>query len=96
MSEKNNEPVTRQDVMDEVTKLRDTVDRWRVKVDVRQDKHEKALFGNGVPGLDEEVRNIKKMLDVLIRLAWIVATSIISVSVVGIISVIIYLVKVMP
>jgi hypothetical protein len=89
-------PVTRQDIMDEIGKLRDSVDRWRVPLQEKQHSHHLALFGNGKPGLDEEVRNIKAMLDTLIRLAWIVVSSVIAIGVGGAIAAAVYLIKVMP
>lgn len=39
-------------------KLTDTLDRWRVRQEVRIDKHEKTLYGNGEPGMDEQIRGI--------------------------------------
>lgn len=101
--EKNNEPITRQDIMDEVRKLTESNDRWRVQVEAKVNDnytllkaHHTALFGNGKPGLDEEIRNIKASQDVLIKLAWIVASTVISIGVAGVIGAMVYLIKVMP
>lgn len=58
-----------------------------------------AVFGdrkNDRPGVVEAVRNINKALDVLVRLAWIVTTILMTALVTGIISVGTYLIKVMP
>ena len=43
-------------------KLRDTLDRWRVTIQVRQDEHHKFLFGNGEPGMDETLREVRKFM----------------------------------
>lgn len=77
MTERDTQPlphVTRQDILDEVSKLRESVDRWKITVESRLEKQQHFLFGNGTPGIDEEVRSIKEKLDTLIRLAWIVVT----------------------
>lgn len=56
-------PVTRKELQNEMKTLRDTIDRWRAPMQARQDKHEKTLFGNGEPGLDEITRNLKATAD---------------------------------
>lgn len=89
-------PVTRQDVMDEVSKLRDSIDRWRVQVQTRQDKHDEVLFGNGKPGMDEQIRTISSYISVLVRFGWIVAGCAVSIAISGIVYVVIYLIKAMP
>ncbi len=38
--------------------LQDTIDRWRVTVQAKIDKHDKTLYGNGEPGMDESIRRI--------------------------------------
>lgn len=50
----NNRNVTK----DDFKSLTDTLDRWRVQLQAKVDKHEKVLFGNGEPGLDEQIRGI--------------------------------------
>lgn len=72
------------------------LEKWKKEVDENLKKHSKTLYGNGEPGMDEEIRNIKSMLGVLIKLAWIVTGAVVSVSVVGIAGVIVYLARVMP
>ena len=39
-------------------KLTETLDRWRVQLQTKVDKHDKALFGNGEAGMDEQIRGI--------------------------------------
>lgn len=34
--------------------------RWRVVVQAKQEKHDKTLYGNGEPGMDEILRNTNK------------------------------------
>lgn len=89
-------PVTRQDVIDEVTKLKDSIDRWRVQVQTRQDKHDEALFGNGKPGMDEQIRVISSYISVLVKLGWIVAACAVSVAISGLVYAVVYLVRAMP
>ncbi|HET8669715.1 MAG TPA: hypothetical protein VFM05_03535 [Candidatus Saccharimonadales bacterium] len=36
----------------------DSIDRWRVKMQTEHEKHDKTLYGNGEPGMDEQIRNI--------------------------------------
>lgn len=36
----------------------ESIDRWRVRMDTRIDKHDHTLFGNGEPGWDEVLRNV--------------------------------------
>ena len=50
----NNRNVTK----DDFKSLTDTLDRWRVQLQAKVDKHDKYLFGNGEPGMDEQIRNI--------------------------------------
>lgn len=94
--EQNTTPVTRQDIMEEIAKLRDSVDRWRMPIEAKLEHHQGALFGNGKPGLDEEVRNINAKLNTLMRLAWIVVTTAVTIGVAGVITAAAYLIKVMP
>lgn len=88
--------ISRQDIIDEVTKLRDSIDRWRVKIETKQDIHHATIFGNGKPGIDEEIRNIKASQDTLIRLAWIVVSTVVTIGVSGTIAAIIHLIRIMP
>lgn len=58
-----------------------------------------AVFGdkkNDRVGLTEAVRNINKALDILVKLAWIVTTILVTALITGIISAGAYLTKVMP
>lgn len=96
MAENEIKVIKREDVMDEVIKMRDTLDRWRVKTEARMETHHAALFGNGKPGLDEEVRNINRSLNTLMKLAWMVVGAIVPVAVTGIVAIIVYLIKIMP
>ena len=41
-------------------RLTDTLDRWRVSMQSKIEKHEKSLYGNGEPGMDENIRNLVK------------------------------------
>ena len=41
-----------------------------------QDKHQQFLFGNGSPGMDEDIRNIKRGIEALIKLAWVLISAI--------------------
>jgi len=56
-------PVTRKELQDEMKKLTDTIDRWRAPFQAKLEKHDKSLFGNGEPGLDEITRNLKTTTD---------------------------------
>lgn len=40
----------------------DSIDRWRVKVETLIDKHDHALFGNGQPGMDEQIRETYRII----------------------------------
>jgi hypothetical protein len=42
----------------EFKSLVDTLDRWRVSVQSKQDKHHGTLYGNGVQGMDDMVREL--------------------------------------
>jgi hypothetical protein len=42
--------------------LKDTLDRWRVAIQNKTDKHDKTLYGNGEPGMDENIREILKYI----------------------------------
>ena len=44
--------------IDDVLSRFDSIDRWRVTVQARIDKHDKTLYGNGEPGHDEMIRDI--------------------------------------
>jgi|WetSurMetagenome_2_1015567.scaffolds.fasta_scaffold52991_3 hypothetical protein len=39
-------------------RLTDTIDRWRVQTQAKIEKHDKTLYGNGEPGMDEQIRGI--------------------------------------
>ena len=47
----------------ELMRLRDTVDRWRVQMQSTIEKHHKTLYGNGEPGMDEILRNTNKSIN---------------------------------
>ena len=49
---------TKQITQDDFKRFTDTIDRWRVTMQVQIDKHNKTLYGNGEPGIDEQIRNI--------------------------------------
>lgn len=85
--------VTRQDIIDEVSKLRDTVDRWRVQAQAKLEKHEHVLYGNGNIGMDEQVRNINNQINLVAKLMWIVAGSIVTTSVGGVVYVVVYVIR---
>lgn len=36
----------------------DSWDKWRAIIQAQSEKHDKALYGNGEPGMDEQLRNI--------------------------------------
>lgn len=40
----------------------DSIDRWRVKIETLIDKHDHALFGNGQPGMDEQIRETYRII----------------------------------
>jgi hypothetical protein len=42
--------------------LADTIDRWRATVQAKLDQHHKTLYGNGEPGMDENIREILKYI----------------------------------
>ena len=101
------QPVTKEDF----NQLKDTLDRWRVKVQAQVDdqnkeikiqrtewqsqlgEHHKALFGNGKPGMDEEIRNLTTGMSVLIKLGWIVAGSAITMTLSGIVAAAVYIIR---
>jgi hypothetical protein len=97
------QPVTKQDF----DGLKDTLDRWRVKTQAMVDSHDKkltenkeqldqqhhALFGNGEPGMDEQIRNLTAGMSVLVRLAWIVAGSVITMTLSGIVWAAVYIIR---
>jgi hypothetical protein len=87
----NNRPATK----DDLDKLKDTLDRWRVKVQVQVDDHHKALFGNGSGsiGMDEQLRNLTSMMGVLVRLGWLVAGSTVALTISGIIWAAVYIIR---
>lgn len=55
--------ITREEFKDEINKLRDTIDKWRAPIQARQEKHDKTLYGNGVPGMDEQLRRIIEWIE---------------------------------
>ncbi len=38
----------------------ESIDRWRAQVEAKQQKHDKFLYGNGEPGMDEVLRNTNR------------------------------------
>lgn len=89
-------PATKQDILDEVSKLKETLDRWRVQAQTKIDKHDAALFGNGHPGMDEQIRQITIYMSALIKLGWIVIGTLVTSLVAGVVAATVYLIKVMP
>jgi hypothetical protein len=85
--------VTRQDIIDEVQKLRDTVDRWRVQTQAKVDRHEKTIYGNGNIGMDEQVRTIYATVGLGIKLMWIITGAVVSALVSGAAYAIIYIIR---
>lgn len=61
--------VTLDKLYHEFNSFKDTLDRWRVRVEARQDKHNKTLYGNGEAGLDERLRNTEKTIAKLEKIA---------------------------
>lgn len=62
--------ITNEELYKEIHLMKDTIDRWRVKVEAKQEKYDKTLYGNGEPGMDEvirrhdeEIKAQKKVLD---------------------------------
>ena len=61
--------VTKEELHFEMSKLRDTLDRWRAVTQSQMDelkaetkKHSKTIYGNGEPGLDEVARTNRTMI----------------------------------
>lgn len=46
----------------EALRRHESLERWRVQVQAKQDKHDKTLYGNGEPGMDEVLRNTGKSM----------------------------------
>lgn len=90
------DPVTRQDVLDEVSKLKDSIDRWRVQTETKVNKHDAALFGNGQPGMDEQIRSLIASMSILVRLGWLVTGSFVTLAVSGLMYAIVYLIRNTP
>ena len=59
MATRKPQPATTEDI----DRLRDTMDRWRVTIQVEVDKHKHDLYGNGEPGMDERIRQINGWID---------------------------------
>ena len=83
----------REKIDGDVERLKDSIDRWRVQVVAKQQKHDETLYGNGKPGLDEQIRSIEASLSFLIRLAWLVVGAVVSLSVGGIGFGIVYIIR---
>lgn len=66
---------------------------WKKEVDEQQAKFKKTLYGNGEPGMDEDIRNIKAMLSVLIKLAWIVTGVAISMGISGFVAASVFIIR---
>jgi hypothetical protein len=69
MTVKQQAGVTREEFKEGIDKLRDTIDKWRAPVQARLEKHESTLYGNGVPGMDEQIRNINGWIEAQKELA---------------------------
>lgn len=54
--------ITNEEIYNEFQRMKDTLDRWRVKVEAKQEKHDNFLYGNGDVGIDERVRNAERDL----------------------------------
>ena len=61
--------VTNEEILIELNRIKEsqdrhkeTVDRWRAKIEGRQDKLSHTLYGNGEAGLDERVREHDKFI----------------------------------
>jgi hypothetical protein len=80
----------------EIYRKMDSVDRWRVRADVLINKYNHTLFGNGEPGMDEMLRNVKGMLDVLVKLAWIVVGVVVASGISFLIAIARYFIRTMP
>src|SRR5258706_11392892 len=81
-------------------RLRDSIDRWRVQIQVKQDdlltqmeKHEKKLYGNGEPGMDEQIRNIHNGIQLLMKLVWLMVGAVITFVTGGAIAGIVYFIR---
>lgn len=85
----NQQPATK----DDLEKLKETLDRWRVRTQAQVDEHHKALFGNGHAGMDEQIRNLTTGMQVLVRLGWIVAGSMVTLTISGIVAAAVYIIR---
>ena len=61
--------ITNEEIYNEFQRMKDTLDRWRVKVEAKQEKHDNFLYGNGDVGIDERVRNAERDLAEIKQLA---------------------------
>lgn len=74
-------------------KLTDTLDRWRVQVQAKQEKHEHTLYGNGTPGMDEQIRNITSYIELLVKLAWIIVGGVVTIALSGTAYAVVYIIR---
>lgn len=74
-------------------------DGYAKRTDKRLDVLDTAVFGdkeNDKPGITESIRNINNALSILVRLAWIVTTVLVTALLSGIITAAFYLIRIMP
>lgn len=81
--------VTHQDIVD----LKESIDRWRVIIQAKIEKHDETLFGNGKPGMDEQIRNLTNYMELLVKLAWIVVGGVVTITLSGTAYAIIYIIR---
>lgn len=51
---------------------KETIDRWRVRVETQQNRHILTLYGNGEPGLDERIRDHERRLKEVAEIAKVI------------------------
>lgn len=78
---------------DDLDKLKDTLDRWRVQVQEKVEKHHETLYGNGKPGMDEQIRNLTSYMELLVRLSWIVTGGVVTIALSGTAYAVIYIIR---
>jgi len=69
---------TTEDVLEQLERFKDTIDRWRVQYSTEQKRHSYTLYGNGEPGMDERIRNIEKNLQLILKLMWIILSGVVT------------------
>lgn len=78
---------------EDFAKLTDTIDRWRVQIQSKLEKHDETLYGNGKPGMDEQIRNLTNYMELLVKLAWIVVGGVVTIALSGTAYAIVYLIR---